>query len=499
MKSTIITTLFTLITIINSAQSFDGFSYQALLRDANNASVANENVSMRISIIPNSQNDASIYTEEHTASTNENGLLSITIGKGNSIEGSFNTIDWGAGKLFLKTEIDIEGGSNYNHYGTTELLSVPFALHSKTAETAKHLEGDINESDPIFEDSPAYNISFEEIDKWNNITSSDEVDPLFTSSVAGSISSFDTLMWNNKLSFENDPVFTGSTAYGISQYDTAKWNQALLYETDPTYSSSVASLITSADIVNWNNKLGAESVAAAITAQDTINWNNKLDTEVDGSISNELQVLSKTGLEFTLSNGGGTVKDSIVTYTAGDGIEIIGTEISEKKFEVGDIYMGGVIFYIDQSGEHGLIVHPRNSPQNQFSYGGYKVQSKNTHGLYGGELSSHLILSFSIQNGYVPSNTAAFTAMSAYTNATGGLNVNGWYLPTVHELKQLSIVKDIVNTTLTIMNSDTISNDAYWSSTENNINDAYKVRMNDGGILSTPKTQMGLIRAVRSF
>ena len=90
---------------------------------------------------------ATVYTEIHTPVTNANGLVSIEIGNGTIVSGDFATIDWTDGPYFIKTETDPEGGENYTITGTSQLLSVPYALHSKTAET---VTGEIPETDPVF-------------------------------------------------------------------------------------------------------------------------------------------------------------------------------------------------------------------------------------------------------------------------------------------------------------------------------------------------------------
>ncbi|MFW5645555.1 MAG: hypothetical protein ACOCZL_06545, partial [Bacteroidota bacterium] len=77
--------------------------------------------------------------------TNANGLISLEIGDGVDRFGSFQTIDWGMDSYFLKTETDPEGGTNYSLTGITQLLTVPYAMHAKTAGNV-----DITGSEPAF-------------------------------------------------------------------------------------------------------------------------------------------------------------------------------------------------------------------------------------------------------------------------------------------------------------------------------------------------------------
>jgi hypothetical protein len=125
--------IFTFILTISAslAQAPNKMSYQAVVRNASNALIANQQVGMRISIIQGSIFGASVYVETQTVSTNANGLASLEIGSGNPIFGSFSNISWENGPYYIKTEIDPSGGINYSIIGTTQLLSVPYALYAQ--------------------------------------------------------------------------------------------------------------------------------------------------------------------------------------------------------------------------------------------------------------------------------------------------------------------------------------------------------------------------------
>ena len=112
-------------------------SYQAVLRNSSNELLANKTVGMKISIIYNTPTGTIVYTETQTPTTNDNGLISIAIGTGIIIEGSFSHIEWTQGPHFIKTEIDPAGGTAYTITSTSELLSVPYAI---TAMYAKNVE-----------------------------------------------------------------------------------------------------------------------------------------------------------------------------------------------------------------------------------------------------------------------------------------------------------------------------------------------------------------------
>ncbi len=126
------------------AQSPEKMSYQAVIRDASDNLVTNQEVGMQISILQDSESGTAVYTETQTDTTNANGLVSLEIGTGTTSD-DFSTIDWSNGPYFIKTETDPTGGTSYTITGTSQLLSVPYALHAKTAET---VTGTITETDP---------------------------------------------------------------------------------------------------------------------------------------------------------------------------------------------------------------------------------------------------------------------------------------------------------------------------------------------------------------
>ena len=109
-------------------------SYQAVVRDADGQLVSETEVGMQISILQNTTTGTPVYVEIHTPTSNENGLVSIEIGMGATSD-DFSSIDWSTGPYYIKTETDLAGGSNYVISGTSQLMSVPYALHAKVAES----------------------------------------------------------------------------------------------------------------------------------------------------------------------------------------------------------------------------------------------------------------------------------------------------------------------------------------------------------------------------
>ncbi len=112
-------------------------SDKAVVRDSGSNIVTSQVVGMRISILQTTSTGIAVYVENQTSTTNVNGLVSLEIGTGSVISGDFTTIDWSADSYFIKTETDPTGGSIYTITGTSQLLSVPYALYAKTSESSE--------------------------------------------------------------------------------------------------------------------------------------------------------------------------------------------------------------------------------------------------------------------------------------------------------------------------------------------------------------------------
>jgi len=118
------------------------FSYQAVIRDDANQLLNNQPVGIRLSILQGSETGNAVYVETHTASTNASGLVTFQVGGGTVVSGSMAVINWAAGPFYIKTETDTAGGSNYSISGTSQLLSVPFALFSAGSAGFVHYPGE---------------------------------------------------------------------------------------------------------------------------------------------------------------------------------------------------------------------------------------------------------------------------------------------------------------------------------------------------------------------
>jgi uncharacterized protein (TIGR02145 family) len=131
-----------LLTLSLQAQAPQKFSYQTVIRNASNQLLVGQTVSIKISILQGSVNGSAVYAETHTPQTNANGLATLEIGGGTLLSGNFSSINWANGPFFVKTETDPNGGNNYTITNTSQLLSVPYALHSQDVPTSFSVTGD---------------------------------------------------------------------------------------------------------------------------------------------------------------------------------------------------------------------------------------------------------------------------------------------------------------------------------------------------------------------
>ena len=107
------------------------FKYQGVARNAGNASLNNQNIGLRLSIL-NSAN-MTVYTEVHNVTTSAIGIFSVNVCQGTNPTGNCNTIDWSLGGFQLKVDMDVNGGAVFAPMGTSPILAVPVAAYALKA------------------------------------------------------------------------------------------------------------------------------------------------------------------------------------------------------------------------------------------------------------------------------------------------------------------------------------------------------------------------------
>lgn len=129
----LITVCCIMITASCFAQAPQSMNYQGVARNISGTVIPAQAIKLRFSIHDNTVGGTVVYQETDTTTTNQFGLFTIAIGTGTVVSGTFNTINWSYGAKYLQVEMDAAGGNNFSDMGTTQLLSVPYALYAKTS------------------------------------------------------------------------------------------------------------------------------------------------------------------------------------------------------------------------------------------------------------------------------------------------------------------------------------------------------------------------------
>ena len=326
------------ISLSSFGQAPEGFKYQAVVRDAGNTILNNQAVGMQIEILQGGISGTPVYTESFTPTTNTYGLVNLEIGTGTTSD-DFTIIDWANDTYFIRTSIDVTGGSSYSVMGTSQLMSVPYALYAKTSG---------NGAGPIGPQGPA----------------------------------------------------------------------------------------------------GADGQGGVTTA----------------------------GTNVTIT-GAGTGLDPYVVNAGTCGLSI------------GDTYQGGIIFYLDATGCHGLIAAPSDQSTGILWYNGsYSVTNAVRDGIGAGEFNTERIIANQATGAY---------AAQICANYQGG-NYGDWYLPSKYELNLMYLSIGQGNA-LGLGNVGGFANLYYWSSTEFDGVIAWGQDFANGFQLYVYKSNNGYVRSVRAF
>ena len=465
------------------AQAPQKMSYQAVIRDGGGLLVTNQVIGMEINIRQGSQAGTIVYTETQTPTTNENGLVSIEIGGGTS----FNTINWATSTYYIETKTAVVAPlTTYTITGVSQLLSVPYALFAKTAES---ITGTITETDPIYIGSQAVNITANDITKLSNLsgtnTGDQDLSGLATTTSVSTALNLKVDKETGKGLSTND--YTNADATKVSNLSgTNTGDQDLSGLATTTSVTTALNLKVDKEVgkgLSTNDYTTAEQIKlAGIATGAQVNvkpdWTaasgnvaeilNKptIPTAADGS---ETKVSAGTSVTVT---GAGTVASPYVinSTASGSGTHYLGEE-----------YLGGIIFnlYTTSDGtQHGLI-----------------VSKTETTATWSG---SSLVGADRTEDGAYNMNLMLIGAGTARTwvETLGA----GWYLPSVDELSILWHSRYYVNKTARAISSTLLSSTAtYWSSTEYSAQHAFYFSFYTGNPNYNIKTTPSNVRAIRAF
>ena len=316
-----------LLSLIN-AQTPQRMSYQAVVRGANNEFVANGVVGIQVSILFGSVNGAAIYTERHTPSTNGQGLISLEIGGGNIVSGSFEAIDWANGPYFIKTETDPTGGTSYTLSGTSQLLSVPYALHAMTVENDAVDDADSDPNNELVTNAQLNGTSLE-------ITDAGGTQTVDLSSLQGTGTDNQTI----SLSGTNLSITGGNTIDLSSLQDgttdaDADPNNELITNAQLTGTSLEITDAGGTQTVDLSSLQvsGTDNQTISLSGTDlSITGGNTIDlSSLQDGTGTDSQTIGLTGTNLSISNGNSVDLSSIQDGTGTDAqtISLSGTDLS---------------------------------------------------------------------------------------------------------------------------------------------------------------------------
>lgn len=479
-----------------SAQSPQGINYQTVIRDNQGNPLINALAEIEITIISGSVTGDPVYIETHGEMTNAFGLVNLVIGTGTPQYGTFGEISWKRAPHYLQTAVDLSGNGTYQVVGVTQFLSVPYAFHASTAD---NLTQSFSEVDPVFTSSPAQGISQVEIDQWNTTYQ------WGNHAVAGYVPGFRTLTINgNQQDISADRTWfvgtvtslltnNGITGGPITSFGTIGLSgQALAFHnlssnglTARTGFGAVAArtiqpsdgiAVTNGNGVDGNPTIGLTGQALAL--HNLTNW-GLLTRTSSGSITTRI-IAAGTGITVTNNNG-----------TSGN------PTVSVKTYQVGEFAFGGVVFWVDETGQHGLVcaVNDLNGGNSTKWCGGTTNWKTNASGdkIHAGYMNTTAIISVYAARGD-NDNHAALYAANYYVGDYGD-----WYLPSKHELNLMYQNKSTINATATANGGSSFQPEYYWSSTEEAGSVAWAQNFQTGLQDYGPKITYFKARAIRHF
>lgn len=135
MKKIVLSIGFVMAFMAAQAQAPSKFNYQGIARSGSGQPIAAQAIALRLSVLDGSATGTAVYVERQTATTNAYGLYNVAIGGGTPVTGTLAGVNWASGNKYIKVELDPAGGTAYSDIGTTQLLSVPYAMYAAAGAT----------------------------------------------------------------------------------------------------------------------------------------------------------------------------------------------------------------------------------------------------------------------------------------------------------------------------------------------------------------------------
>jgi hypothetical protein len=470
MKRNYTLLLFLLATVSILAQTPEKMSYQVVLRDASNTLLTNQEVGMQISILQTTITGTAVYIETQIATTNINGLVSLEIGTGASSD-NFSAIDWSTGPFFIKTATDASGGSNYSIIGTSQLMSVPFALYAKTAGNDVLKENTANKSTNVVTDA-ASDVKFPSVKSVKTYVDANMATSATSdATLQGYIDALEARLTALEPTVPNSPTIGTATAGD---------GHATISFTAPV-----------------NN--GGSPITSYTATSSPGNITSTLTQSGSGIITvGEPPII--TGYDSVLTNGTAYT----FTVTATNAIGVSSSSVSSNSVtpdlppQIGDFRAGGVVFWVDPADNtHGLVC-ALSDDATQVEWGCLDLDLPNVPNVsysglgydgFGAKIGAKIGDGINNTNNILndcPSAPAALAARSLGPE---------WFLPSATELNQMYIHK----TTLEAVSGFSAFSNSYWSSTENTASRAWVQLFSNNSQREYNKNEPFDVRAVRFF
>ena len=416
MKKKIALLAYLLISISILAQTPQKMSYQAIVRDASNVLIANKNIGVRISILQNSVSGLVAYAETHSVMTNSNGLVSLEIGGGTPLIGTFSSIPWQEGSFFIKTETDPTGGTLYTIVATSQILSVPYALYAGKSSNGWNLTGNSG------------------ISVGNNfIGTTDYTDLLFKVN-------------NKKAGLINIDKFNTSFGYLSSFYNTSGTrNTAIGYEA--LFSNTTGSKNTSLGYAAMTyNTVGSSNTAIGNVALFKNVEGNHLVAIGDSALYNNIEegntaIGSNAMFENTTGKNNTSIGfEALKNNTNGRDNVAVGYLAMRNSTECyNNVAVGSKALFSNSTGDYnvanGYFALYNNTNGNYNIASGYQTLYNNTLG-NSNIASGH----FALLRNTIGSRNVAYGSASLGNNTTGNGNVAVGYAALYNNITQSNLV-----------------------------------------------------------